>query len=204
MPSKFLSRLQKTKNPSNFITVVSGLPRSGTSMMMQILQAGGMDILTDFVRGADDDNPKGYYEFERVKKLKEGDTQWLSEAQGKAVKIVSSLLEYLPGQYSYKIIFIQRDMNEILASQKQMLIRRGEPTDKASDEIMAAIFQQHLSGVKTWLSDKPNVQVLYIQYTDLLQNPKANVDAVVRFLALPLKVQPMYDVPDSKLYRQRH
>jgi hypothetical protein len=204
MASKFLLRFQKTKYPSSFITVVSGLPRSGTSMMMQILQAGGMEILTDYVRGADDDNPKGYYEFERVKKLKEGDNLWLADAQGKAVKIVSSLLEYLPEQYSYKIIFMQRDMSEILASQKQMLIRRGEPTDKASDEIMAGIFQQHLSGVQTWLSGKPNLPVLYIQYTDLLKNPKANVDEVVRYLSLPLKIQPMYEVPDAKLYRQRN
>ena len=203
MPMNLFTRFQKAKSPTSFVTVVSGLPRSGTSMMMQILQAGGMEILTDQVRSADDDNPKGYYELERVKKLKTGDTQWLEEAQGKAVKIVSSLLESLPSQYHYKIIFMQRDMDEILASQKQMLIRRGEPTNKASDETMAALFQQHLASVQTWWAKQPNLQVLTVQYTGLLQDPKPNIEAIVRFLGLPLNVQRMGEVPDRQLYRQR-
>ena len=203
MPLNFLNRFKKAKSPASFITVVSGLPRSGTSMMMQILQAGGMEILTDEVRFADDDNPKGYYELERVKKLKTGDTQWLAEAQGKAVKVVSSLLESLPGQYDYKIIFMQRDMGEILASQKQMLIRRGEPTDKASDEMMAALFQQHLASVQTWLAAQPNLRVLTVPYTGLLQDPRPNIEAIVRFLDLPLNVEGMCEIPDRQLYRQR-
>jgi len=112
----------------NQIIIVSGLPRSGTSMLMKMLEAGGLEILTDEIRKADTDNPKGYYEFERVKKL-ETDNIWLPEAKGKVVKIISMLLQHLPLNYVYKIIFIKRDIHEVLASQKQMLVRRGEPTD---------------------------------------------------------------------------
>ena len=135
-----------------FITVVSGLPRSGTSMMMKMLAAGGMPILTDNTRIPDDDNPGGYFELEKVKALKDGENEWLSEAQGKAVKIISALLEHLPSQYQYRIIFIHRDLGEILASQKQMLVRRGEPADKIDDESLGALFQKHLLQVEKWLS----------------------------------------------------
>ena len=113
------------------ITVVSGLPRSGTSMMMKMLDAGGMEILSDEVRKADEDNPKGYYEFEKVKEL-EKDASWMGQAAGKAVKIISALLMHLPEEYSYRIIFMRRKMEEILKSQEQMLIRRDEPTDDVS------------------------------------------------------------------------
>src|SRR4030067_886296 len=131
MPFRSLFTSRKSSKTSEFITVVSGLPRSGTSMMMQILHAGGMEILTDQQRTADD-NPKGYYELERVKKMKEGDVTWVRESGGKVIKVISALLEYLPRDLSYKVIFMHRKMDEILASQKQMLARRGEPTDKAS------------------------------------------------------------------------
>ena len=106
-----------------YVTVVSGLPRSGTSMMMKMLEAGGLPPLTDSLRVADDDNPKGYYEFERVKKMPEGDKSWVEDAQGKSVKVISALLEHLPPEYSYRVLFMQRKVEEILASQTQMLIR---------------------------------------------------------------------------------
>ena len=129
------------------ITIVSGLPRSGTSMMMKILEAGGLEVLTDNLRTADEDNPKGYYEFERVKKLKE-DQAWLDDAKGKVVKIISAILKDLPPDYNYKIVFMYRKIEEILASQKKMLIRRGEPTDKTSDEKMTEVFESHLKQVE--------------------------------------------------------
>jgi len=109
----FFKRLKKTKQP---IIVVSGLPRSGTSMMMRMLEAAGIQPLTDHIRTADSDNLKGYYEFERVKKLKEGDVAWLSDAQGKAVKIIAALLIELPSNYEYHVLFMRRKMEEILAS----------------------------------------------------------------------------------------
>jgi hypothetical protein len=203
MLSNFLSRFSRTKSTPEPVYIISGLPRSGTSMMMQILQAGGLEVLTDHVRTADEDNPKGYYEFERVKKLKDGDTHWVKEAQGKVVKIISALLEYLPKDQNYKTIFMLRDFDEILASQKQMLIRRGEPTDKVSDEALSATFQKHLSAVKTWLAQQQNMEVFFANYKDLLQNPEPFLVEVVAFLDIPLDKQAMLEIPDRKLYRQR-
>jgi hypothetical protein len=210
----FLKRLQKHPggsgdNPgasSGAVTVVSGLPRSGTSMMMQILQAGGMEILTDHIRSADDDNPRGYYEFERVKKLKDGDTSWVYDARGKGVKIISYLLEYLPGEVDYQVVFMQRDMDEILASQKQMLLRRGEPPDVVEDGTIAAVFQGHLAEVTSWLAGQPNMKVHYVAYSELLDDPEAHIEALVDFLNRgdsSLDVEAMLGVPSRSLYRQR-
>src|ERR1700730_12387191 len=99
------------------IVVVSGTPRSGTSMAMKMLDAGGMPTLTDGIRAADESNPKGYYEFERVKELdKNGDIAWLSDARGNAVKIISFLLTFLPESFDYQVIFMDRDLDEVLAS----------------------------------------------------------------------------------------
>ena len=117
------------------IVVVSGLPRSGTSLMMQMLQAGGMPLLIDDLRPADTDNPNGYWEYEPVKRLQQ-DNSWIPQAEGKAVKVVSALLQYLPPQHTYKIIFMQRPMQEVLASQTVMLERRGEQSGKADDKTL--------------------------------------------------------------------
>jgi hypothetical protein len=185
------------------ITIVSGLPRSGTSMMMKILEAGGMQVMTDELRTADEDNPKGYFELERVKKLKEGDVDWVGNAQGQVVKVISSLLEYLPKQYQYKIIFMRRALEEILASQKQMLIRRDEETEKVADNNLAEMYQEHLKRTKVWLANQPNMEVLYVDYNDLMGEPSPHIQAVHDFLALPLDLDAMQAVPDPSLYRQR-
>ncbi len=203
MPQSFLSHFQMPKPAPRWVTVVSGLPRSGTSMMMQILQAGGVQILTDQVRTADDDNPKGYYEFERAKKLREGDMEWVKDAQGKAVKIISALLEFLPPQYKYKVIFMQRNMDEILASQKQMLVRRNEPTDKVDDATLAGIFRKHLDSVQTWLASQPNIEVLYVNYGELIKDPAPHIQSLARFLDIPLDVPAMLAAPDKSLHRQK-
>ncbi len=184
------------------ITVVSGLPRSGTSMMMKMLEAGGMSILTDHIRTPDEDNPQGYYEYERVKKLKEDNT-WLGEARGKVVKIISQLLFYLPPTYHYKVIFMRRKMEEILASQRQMLIRRGKPTDTVSDERMAELFRQHLRRVEAWLDERPNMDVIYVDYNEVLRDPLPHVKRVNEFLGHALDVENMLSVVDPALYRQR-
>jgi len=184
------------------ITIVSGLPRSGTSMTMKMLDAGGMIILTDNLRSADEDNPKGYFEFELVKQL-ESNQSWLNDARGKAVKIISQLLKSLPKEYTYKIIFMRRNMDEILASQRQMLIRRGEPTDNVNDEKMAKIFQMHLMQVEGWLQKQPNMQVLYIQYNDVLNNPIVNIKKINQFLGGRLDEVSMANVVDKSLHRQQ-
>jgi len=184
------------------ITIVSGLPRSGTSMMMKMLEAGGLEVLTDGIRAADDDNPRGYYEFERVKKLPQ-DKDWLPQAQGKVVKIISALLKHLPPEYPYRVIFMQRPMVEILASQRQMLIRRGEPTDRVNDEQMAALFHKHLKQVASWLAKQPNFDVLYVHHHDVIQAPRAQAERVNHFLGDCLDVERMISVVDPALYRQR-
>ena len=188
---------------SSYITIVSGLPRSGTSMMMRMLEAGGMDVLTDHIRGANEDNPLGYFEFERVKKLKNGDTVWLQEANGKAVKVISALLENLPDNYTYRVIFMHRNLNEILASQKKMLIRRGEPVNSIEDERMAKIFENHLNQVNDWFTQHKNIKVEHINYNELLVKPEINIIKINKFLDERLDTELMLAVPDPNLYRQR-
>ena len=184
------------------ITIVSGLPRSGTSMMMKVLEAGGMEIVTDNLRVADEDNPKGYYELEQVKALKDGDNAWIEDAPGKVVKVISSLLEYLPSTYKYRIIFMRREIAEILASQKQMLIRRGEASD-GDDQQMAEMFQEHLKRVRIWLANQPNMDILYVDYNTLMGDLDPEIKAVAEFLGLTENLDAMLAVPDKKLYRQK-
>jgi hypothetical protein len=201
--SPFLRKLFKQKPTQQIVTVVSGLPRSGTSMMMRMLDAGGISPLTDELREADKDNPKGYYEFERVKKLDEGDTDWVKEAQGKSVKVISALLKHLPSGYTYKIIFMRRKMEEILSSQRQMLIRRGEPTDSVSDEELTELFRKHLAQIQAWIDGQANVEVMYVSYNDVMENPLEQSQRINLFLGYRLDVESMVSVVDQALYRQR-
>jgi Sulfotransferase domain len=188
--------------PHDFVTLVSGLPRSGTSMMMKMLEAGGMPVLVDHMRTADEDNPEGYYEFERVKKI-ETDSAWLDEAHGRVVKMISALLRHLPPTHYYKVVFMRRTLAEVLASQRQMLIRRDKPTDATSDEKMAEFFTAHLRRVETWLAEQPNVDVLYVSYNDMMQDPASHCACIVAFLGLPLDPERMASVASGTLYRQR-
>jgi hypothetical protein len=187
---------------SDVVTIVSGLPRSGTSMMMKMLEAGGMQVLTDQARTADEDNPEGYYEFERVKQI-ETDQAWLPEAQGKVVKMVSALLLHLPPSYRYRVVFMQRRMDEILASQQQMLIRRGEATDRVSDEKMGQMFRRHLQQMRDWLAQQPYVDVVYVHYSNVLANPRAESERIARAFEGALDAEAMAQVVDPTLYRQR-
>jgi Sulfotransferase domain len=187
----------------NSIIVVSGLPRSGTSMMMKMLVAGKIEVLTDNLRAADDDNPEGYFEFERVKKLRDGDFEWLDQAKGKAVKVISALLEFLPPQYRYRVVFMQRRMSEILASQQKMLANRGKANGSVDDETMAAVCQKHLDMVQYWLSQAPNFRVLEVDYNRLLTDPTEDVVRLSQFLNRSVDVQQIQAVIDTKLYRQR-
>lgn len=184
------------------IIIVSGLPRSGTSMMMRMLAEGGLPIITDELRRADDDNPRGYFELEVVRQLKDGNFAWLKEANGKVVKVISSLLEYLPQEYQYKVIFMERDSKETLASQKKMLDHRGE-TSRMSDEEMEQQFHKHLAAIKPWLVRQPNMEVLYVKYNALLAEPGPFCDKIADFLDLPLDQTRMLAVPDKQLYRNR-
>ena len=184
------------------ITIVSGLPRSGTSMMMKMLEAGGVQALTDNIRTADEDNPKGYYEFEKVKQI-EHDQSWLPDARGKAVKMISALLKHLPPNYTYKVIFIRRKMEEILASQNQMLVRRKEAADAVSDAKMAELFRMHLQQVTTWIAKQPNFDVIYVSYNEILASPVEQASKINQFLDHALDTESMVGVIDQALYRQR-
>jgi len=185
------------------IVVVSGLPRSGTSMVMKMLEAGGIPPLIDHVRVADDDNPRGYYEYEPVKALRGGDTSWLKNARGKVVKIIAMLLMYLPDSYRYRVIFVRREMSEILGSQRKMLINRGENPDKTSEESMALIYEKHLLQVDQWIRDHPNVKKIDVNYNQIIQNPQQEIMRIVQFLEKPLDIDKMLGVIDPTLYRQR-
>jgi len=199
---KLFSRSNHKGQDQHSVIVVSGLPRSGTSMMMRMLAEGGLSILTDERRRADDDNPNGYFELELVKQLKEHDSAWLKEASGKVVKVISSLLEYLPDQYHYKIIFMERDFRETLASQKKMLSHRGQES-KLSDNEMEQQFRAHLSAMKPWLVRQPNMEVLYVNYNALMTEPQPFLEEISRFLGAPLNQAQMLAVPDKQLYRNR-
>jgi hypothetical protein len=184
------------------IIIVSGLPRSGTSMVMKMLEAGGIAPLTDHIRSADDDNPKGYYEFERAKKLKERDAAWLPEAQGKAVKVIGALLVELPSNYEYRVLFMRRNMSEILASQAKMLERRGEENN-VDDATMASLFEKHIMQVESWMKSQSNLSYMDVDYNSMLTDPAPQVEAINRFLGGELDTFGMMAVVDPELYRQR-
>lgn len=189
---------------SDFITVVSGLPRSGTSLMMQMLHSGGLSAVADGQRAADVDNPRGYFEVEAIKKLKE-DSSWLADAKGKVVKAISMLLFDLPPQHSYRVVFMLRHMDEILASQKEMLKRRGTLKEGGpTDEQMKQYFETHLTKVKAWLAAQPNFKVLYCPYNEVLQKPAEYVRQIADFLGGELNQTAMMEAVDLSLYRNRN
>lgn len=191
------------KKSTKSIIIISGLPRSGTSMMAKMLEAGGVSVLVDNIREANEDNPNGYYEFERVKKLPEGDTAWLGKTQDKAVKVISALLKYLPDDYSYKILFMRRDINEIIASQNKMLENRSEAPSQVEEEELARMFNKHLDQVYGWLDQQPNIQYININYNQILHDPLPIINEIAQFLNVPLRVEEMAKIVTPSLYRQR-
>lgn len=182
------------------ITIVSGLPRSGTSLMMQMIDQGGIPALTDEIRTADRDNPKGYYEFEPVKRTKE-DPSWLKTAQGKAVKMVSSLLYDLPPTYQYRIVFMRRNIDEILDSQEKMLTRLGRPV--AHREQIASAFAVHLERLFDWLPTQSSMVLVEVSYNQLIDNPEAEVERLSCFLTSKVDPSKMLHCIDPSLYRNR-
>ena len=200
--SKLFSRKNKKEPKERPIIIVSGLPRSGTSLMMKMLAEGGVPAITDELRRADSDNPNGYFEFETVRQMSDGNVEWLENAGGKAVKIISALLEHLPSKYFYKIIFLERDIQEVLASQHKMLGNRNEKPTANNTEIERQI-QQHLSAMKPWLVRQPNIEVMYVNYNELMAKPESYCEQITEFLDLPLNQTRMLAVPDQRLYRNR-
>jgi hypothetical protein len=182
------------------IIVVSGLPRSGTSLMMQMLERGGVEVVTDNIRTADTDNPRGYYEFEQVKKIK-ADASWLPGTRGKAFKMVSQLLYDLPPTETYRVPFMERDLEEMLASQEKMLARLGRPC--APREQMKRSYALHLERLHHWLLQQPHIAVLRVSYNDLLERPEELARHVSEFLGGRVCVERMAATVDPSLYRNR-
>lgn len=191
-----------THDSSDFITIVSGLPRSGTSMMMRMLEAGGLVVLTDEIRTADVDNPRGYYEYEPVKRTKQ-DASWLETAGGKGVKMVYQLLYDLPEGYEYRVLLMQRRLEEVLKSQQKMLSRLGKDSEKIPDAAMAKIFRSQLEQCRNWLSERPHFQYLEVDYNEMLANPGARIASINEFLGHRLSEDAMRAVVEPELYRNR-
>lgn len=181
------------------ITVVSGLPRSGTSLVMQMLHAGGMPVLEDGARAADDDNPRGYLEYDKTRQLWR-DAGWLADAAGKAVKVVCPLLRALPFDHDYQVIVIERDVGEVLASQATMLRRRGEDARQldAFGELLGA-----LAHFRRWVELQPNFRCLWLEHRRVLDAPAAAADAIASFLDRPLDRAAMSGAVDPGLHRNR-
>jgi hypothetical protein len=185
------------------IVVVSGLPRSGTSMIMKMLEAGGLSVLTDGMRTADEDNPKGYYEVERVKDLaRETDKGWLTEARGKGIKVISFLLKSLPSTFNYKVVFIRRDLEEVLASQRKMLARRSE-TEETAPERMRALFEDDLWRASYQLKRRPEFESIERHYSAVLARPLEEARRLSAFLGGGLDAEAMAAAVDPQLYRNR-
>ncbi len=186
----------------DFVTIVSGLPRSGTSMMMRMLEAGGMPAVVDHDRKPDDDNPNGYYEFEPIKKLKE-DSSWVAGAVGRVVKAVYLLLYDLPKQHQYRVVFMRRDLPEVIASQDTMLRRSGSSTGGIATAVLAKHFQTQLRQVEAWLQQQPNFAVTWVEYAEVVRDPHGAAAAVARFLGGAVDPARMAAGVDPRLYRQR-
>jgi hypothetical protein len=183
------------------ITIVSGLPRSGTSLMMQMLVAGGMPLLTDQERKPDIDNPRGYCEWEPAKLLPKQPNR-IDEAEGKAVKVISQLLLCLPRGRNYKVIFMERPLPEVLASQDEMLKRRGsaESIDHAT---LTSAFRDHMRDVVAWLEHRDEIPICRIGYRKVLSDPSGSAQKVCDFLEVNLDVDAMAREVDFSLYRNR-
>jgi len=184
------------------VTVVSGLPRSGTSLAMQMIHAGGIPALTDGQRTSDDSNPRGYFELERVKQLKQ-DKSWLDDAAGKVVKVIHLLLAELPDDRPYRVVFMQRDLREVVQSQSTMLARSGRTGGQLPPERLIAIYEQQLKTVEQWLAARPNFSVLRVPYAQLVSDPAGVVPTVNAFLGGTLDEARMRAAVDPGLHRNK-
>lgn len=186
--------------PREFLTVVTGLPRSGTSMMMKMLEAGGMPVMTDEIRTADDDNPRGYYELEAVKRTKE-DPSWIDGAAGKAVKMVYSLMYDMPSDLRLRAVVMRREIKEILHSQRKML-QRHDNDDEVEDALMASLFDRQMNDFIAWLPQQANVEWIEVSYNNIMEDPLRETRRIAEFLT-GLNAEGMASIVDTSLYRNR-
>ncbi len=201
----FIRDLGRRRRYGAPVIVVSGLPRSGTSMMMNMLTSAGLQVMSDAIREADEDNPKGYFEDERVKDLDRlDDKTWLVDCRGKVVKVISFLLKDLPEENFYKVIFMRRDLEEVIASQNKMLRRRGETVPGPEDDRkMIDRYQFHLRKTQIFLEEMPNFEHIDAPYREVLDEPREHARRIASFLGMPLDVGRMAEAVDRSLYRNR-
>lgn len=188
-----------------YITVVSGLPRSGTSLMMQMIHAGGIPAVTDELRTPDTDNPRGYYEFEKVKQVK-NDKTWLPGARGRVVKMVHLLLLDLPPEFTYRVVFMRRNLEEVLKSQSVMLERQGKKGAALPPQTLMKMYQDQIDKVLCWMGERPNFQFVEINYNELVKQPQDAAERLSAFLSeggSALNIEQMVGAVDPSLYRNR-
>ncbi len=186
------------------IVVVSGLPRSGTSMLMKMLESGGMEILTDSERAADIDNPKGYFEYERVKDLeKETDKSYVREGRGKVLKVISFLIKDLPDDNDYRVIFMRRDLDEVLASQNKMIQRLGTTDTTATEDAMKEAYRNDIVRTRLLCKNRPNFELIEIDYKLTIEDPTTTARSVNAFVGGHLDEAAMREAVDGSLYRNR-
>jgi hypothetical protein len=185
------------------VIVVTGLPRSGTSLLMQMLDAAGVPLLVDDARPADEDNPCGFHEYAPVKRL-DRDSSWLPMARGKAVKVVAPLLPHLPSDLPCDVLFIQRSMEEVLDSQRAMLARKGLPTPAPDeDERLRGLFERSLEAARRWSASASDARLLDVSHGELLKHPEQAARRIAAFLGLDERHALMAAVVDASLHRQR-
>lgn len=199
-----LERLRPRASQGEPIVVVSGLPRSGTSMMMRMLEAGGVPVMTDGERTADIDNPKGYFEYERIKDLeRETDKSYLRAGRGKAVKVISFLIRFLPDDNDYRVIFMRRDLDEVLDSQDKMIQRLGTADADAEREAMKEAYRNDIVRTRLWCRNRRNFELLEVQYAATVRDPASTARLVNEFLGGRLDEDAMREAVDASLYRNR-
>ena len=184
------------------ITIVSGLPRSGTSLMMQILASSGYDILTDGIRTPDENNPNGYYEYEKVKSLKT-DNSWMAEADGKVVKIIAQLLPFIPVQFQYEIYFMERNLDEIISSQSKMLQRLNKNHIHADNQSLKTVFQKQSDSIKSELAAMENVRTIMVSFNNLVNCVDSELESLIQFSENRLEKERILKIIMPELYRER-
>lgn len=177
----------------DFITIVSGLPRSGTSLMMQMLEAGGIPLLTDGVAG--------HYEFAPVHRTRH-DCSWVQQAPGKAVKVIYALLRHLPAGFQYRLVLMRRDPDEVPFSHTVMLRRIGTPGVAPLPDRMANAFAADLAGVLAEIARRPEFQLLEVDFRACLQDPAGVAARLNSFLGGTLDAEIAARIPDPGLDRR--
>lgn len=186
------------------VVIVSGLPRSGTSMVMRMIRAGGLEVVSDGVRGGNEDNPHGYFEHERIKSLADGNAErWLKSCRGRALKVVSPLLKHLPRELNYQVIFIERDLEEVLDSQGRMLRNRGVREEDESRQALREAFERDLEAIRRFLARAPNFRTLFLSHAEVLALPAAAAGKINAFLGSGLDEAAMASGVDLSLRHRR-